>query len=257
VTAVTVPCDRRYTLSRAAYSKRVGHQRRTLWTVATKSPAASPRIVQVRGAAAVRTTVQGAPTERCSNNIQFVGKSLAIVGLGKQTAYQKGYRRKLQGIFLAPGFLIRFLRASIGAVERLAIQRKAIHRNLRYLLVRKGIYSDATEGWNSAIETCGGDKSERLGSFPAFERCHRLTSTGQSLSLYSGHRCVSSTARTLLTLPDRGGLQSATFHTLRTYLSPPHKLLQGWLRSFPDSGPPPAIFQEALDWLKLQRTTDN
>ena len=61
----------------------------------------------------------------------------------------------------------------------------------------------------------------------------------------------------LLTLPDRGGLQSVTFHTLRTYLTVLHKLLQGWLKSGPDLGPPPAIFKEAQDWLKLQKTTDS
>jgi hypothetical protein len=75
---------------------------------------------------------------------------------------------------------------------------------------------------------------------------------GSVISLCSGHRCVSSTARMLLALPERGGLQSATFHTLRTYLTPLHKLLQGWLNSFPDLGPAPTIFQEAREWLKME-----
>jgi hypothetical protein len=69
-------------------------------------------------------------------------------------------------------------------------------------------------------------------------------------SLYSGHRSVSSTARMLLRQRDRGGLQSATFHTLRTYLTPLHKLLKSWLKSFPNVGPLPCILQEAVDWLK-------
>ena len=77
------------------------------------------------------------------------------------------------------------------------------------------------------------------------------------LSLCSGHRSVSSTARMLLALPDRGGLQTATFHTLRTYLTPANKLLQRWLESAPNLSPPPPIFLEAQEWLKLQKTTDS
>jgi hypothetical protein len=69
-------------------------------------------------------------------------------------------------------------------------------------------------------------------------------------SLYSGHRPVSATARTLLRQPDRGGLQSATFHTLRTYLTPLHKLLKAWLKSFPNVGSLPCILQETVDWFK-------
>ena len=76
------------------------------------------------------------------------------------------------------------------------------------------------------------------------------------ISLYSGDRSVSFTARMLLTLPDQGGLQLASFHTLRTYLTPLRKRLKGWLKPFPDLGPPPAILQEALDWLKLQKKSD-
>src|ERR1700730_8347671 len=74
---------------------------------------------------------------------------------------------------------------------------------------------------------------------------------GAIASVYSGHRAVSSTARMLLAQPDRGGLQSATFHTLRTYLTHVHKLLKDWLRPFPrDLGPLPCILQESVDWLK-------
>jgi hypothetical protein len=73
---------------------------------------------------------------------------------------------------------------------------------------------------------------------------------GAIVSVYYGHRSVSSTARMLLAQPDLGGMQSATFHTLRTYLTPLHKLLKNWLRSFPDMGPLPCILQEAVEWLK-------
>jgi hypothetical protein len=77
------------------------------------------------------------------------------------------------------------------------------------------------------------------------------------VSLCSGRRCLSSTAITLLTLPDRGGLQSATFHILRTYLTPLHKLLQAWLKPFPDLRPPPAILKEAKNWRKMQKKADS
>src|SRR3981081_3268958 len=73
---------------------------------------------------------------------------------------------------------------------------------------------------------------------------------GAIVSVYSGHRSVSSTARMLLVPSDRGGLQSATFHTLRTCLTPLHKLLKNWLRSFPDMGPMPCILREMVEWLK-------
>jgi hypothetical protein len=73
---------------------------------------------------------------------------------------------------------------------------------------------------------------------------------GAIVSVYYGHRSVSYTAGMLLAQRDRGGLQSATFHTLRTYLTPLHKLLKNWLRSYPDMGPTPCILQEAVDWLK-------
>ena len=73
---------------------------------------------------------------------------------------------------------------------------------------------------------------------------------GAIVSVYYGHRSVSSTARMLLARRDRGGLQSATFHTLRTYLTPLHKLLKDWLRAFPNMGPTPCILQEAVNWLK-------
>jgi hypothetical protein len=69
-------------------------------------------------------------------------------------------------------------------------------------------------------------------------------------SVYSGHRSVSSTARMLMAQTDRGGLQSATFHTLRTYLTPLHRILKGWLRARPNVGPLPCILQETVDWFK-------
>jgi hypothetical protein len=73
------------------------------------------------------------------------------------------------------------------------------------------------------------------------------------VSLYCGHRPVSSTARMLLAQPDRGGLQSATFHTLRTYLTPLNRRLKDWHRPFPNVGPRPRILQEAVEWLKHKR----
>jgi hypothetical protein len=73
---------------------------------------------------------------------------------------------------------------------------------------------------------------------------------GAIASVYSGHRSVSSTARMLLAQRDPGGLQSATFHTLRTYITPLHKLVKAWLNSCPDVVPLPCILQEAVDWLK-------
>jgi hypothetical protein len=36
-------------------------------------------------------------------------------------------------------------------------------------------------------------------------------------------------ARQLLNQPDRGGLQSASFHTLRTYLTPVARILNDWM----------------------------
>ncbi len=69
-------------------------------------------------------------------------------------------------------------------------------------------------------------------------------------------RSVSYTARMVLAQPDRGGLQAATFHTLRTYLTPLNKLLKDWLRSFPNVGPLPCILQETVDWLKDLKDKD-
>jgi hypothetical protein len=61
-------------------------------------------------------------------------------------------------------------------------------------------------------------------------------------------RSVSRVARMLLAQPDRGGLQSATFQTLRTYLTAPRKILLAWLKPFPKLGPPPDFFKEAQAW---------
>jgi hypothetical protein len=75
--------------------------------------------------------------------------------------------------------------------------------------------------------------------------------------LSSSPRAVTYTARQLLNQPDRGGLQSATFHTLRTYLTPVSRILNDWRESGFASGSPPAIFQEAQSWLQKQKPTDN
>jgi hypothetical protein len=64
-------------------------------------------------------------------------------------------------------------------------------------------------------------------------------------------------AKQLLNQPDRGGLQSATFHTLRTYLTPVARILNDWNESGYASGSPPAIFQEAQSWLQKQKPTDS
>ena len=70
--------------------------------------------------------------------------------------------------------------------------------------------------------------------------------------LSMGHRPVSSTARMLLKEHDRGGLQSATFQTLRTYLTPVHGLLHRGLKYAADLAATPAIYQEAQKWLAKQ-----
>jgi hypothetical protein len=74
-----------------------------------------------------------------------------------------------------------------------------------------------------------------------------------SILLLCGRRSVSRVARMLLALPDRGGLQSATFETLRTYLTAPHVLLQAWLKPFHNLGPPPDFFKEAQEWQNMQK----
>ena len=61
-------------------------------------------------------------------------------------------------------------------------------------------------------------------------------------------RSASFVARWLLRLPNRGGLQAATFHTLRTYLTPINKQVGKWRRSI-YVDPVPDVVQEALKWL--------
>jgi hypothetical protein len=56
-----------------------------------------------------------------------------------------------------------------------------------------------------------------------------------------------------LNQPDRGGLQSVTFHTLRTYLTLVARILNDWSESDFASGSPPAIFREAQSWLQKQK----
>jgi len=77
------------------------------------------------------------------------------------------------------------------------------------------------------------------------------------ISMTFGHGTVSNTARIILNSPNRGELQNATFHTLRTYLTPVHKLWLRWLsqalaggRPFP---PVPEIFREAELWYEINR----
>ena len=55
-------------------------------------------------------------------------------------------------------------------------------------------------------------------------------------------------ARWLLGLPERGSLQTATFHTLRTYLTPINKQVRKWRRSS-YADPVPDVVQDAQKWL--------
>lgn len=70
--------------------------------------------------------------------------------------------------------------------------------------------------------------------------------------LGAGYHSVSAIARMLLREPDRGALQAATFHTLRTYLTPVHRILHQWRASGFASGSTPAIYQETQNWLQQQ-----
>jgi hypothetical protein len=71
----------------------------------------------------------------------------------------------------------------------------------------------------------------------------------QAVILLSAKNSVSSVARLLLAFPDRGGLQSATFHTLRTYLTLLYQEMEGWLNH---SSPAPPIVEEAHSWLRFR-----
>jgi hypothetical protein len=79
----------------------------------------------------------------------------------------------------------------------------------------------------------------------------------EAILVLVGRRRVSRVARALLAVPDRGGLQSATFETLRTYLTSPHRILQEWLKSSPKLGPAPEFFLEAQNWKNIQLATKN
>ena len=61
-------------------------------------------------------------------------------------------------------------------------------------------------------------------------------------------RSASFVARWLLSVPDRGCLQTATFHTLRTYLTPINKQVRNWRRSL-YADPVPEVVQDAQKWL--------
>jgi hypothetical protein len=73
----------------------------------------------------------------------------------------------------------------------------------------------------------------------------------QTVVLLCSGSSVSSVARLLLAFPDRGGMQSATFHTLRTYLTLLHKHLEVRVS---DSSSLPAILMEAHYWLRMQNS---
>ena len=83
--------------------------------------------------------------------------------------------------------------------------------------------------------------SSRLRALPAetFYRAIVLLAMGRSASFV---------ARWLLGLPDRGSLQTATFHTLRTYLTPINRQVRKWRQSrYAD--PVPEVVQDAQKWL--------
>jgi len=79
----------------------------------------------------------------------------------------------------------------------------------------------------------------------------------EAILLLLGRRRVSRVARALLAVPDRGGLKSASFETLRTYLTSPHTILMAWLEPFPHLGPPPKFFLEAQHWKNVQLVTNS
>jgi hypothetical protein len=61
-------------------------------------------------------------------------------------------------------------------------------------------------------------------------------------------RSASYVAQWLMNLPDRGCLQTATFHTLRTYLTPINKQVRKWRRAF-YADPTPDVVRDAQKWL--------
>ena len=88
--------------------------------------------------------------------------------------------------------------------------------------------------------------SSRLKTLPetAFHQAVMLLVMGGSASFV---------ARWLLGLPDRGSLQTATFHTLRTYLTPINKQVRKWRRSS-YADPAPEVVRDAERW--LNQTTE-
>jgi hypothetical protein len=127
---------------------------------------------------------------------------------------------------------------------------KEVKGKICYLIARTGVYSVKDRVKLNKLrhaETQARENGVTISRLRAMPPEHFYEATA---SVDSGHRFVSSTARMLLAQRDRGGLQSATFHTLRTYLAPLHKLLKDWLRSFPDTGRMPFILQGAVEWLK-------
>ena len=83
--------------------------------------------------------------------------------------------------------------------------------------------------------------SLRLRTLPDRAFCH-------AVALLAMGGSASFVARWLLGLPDRGSLQTATFHTLRTYLTPINKQVRKWRRSsYADAVPD--VVQDAQKWI--------
>ena len=74
----------------------------------------------------------------------------------------------------------------------------------------------------------------------------------RAIVLLAMGRSGSYVARWLLGLPDRGSLQTATFHTLRTYLTPINRQVRKWRRSS-YADPVPDVVQDAQKWLSQPR----
>lgn len=72
----------------------------------------------------------------------------------------------------------------------------------------------------------------------------------QTIIMLTANNSVSSVARLLHAFPDRGGLQSATFHTLRTYLTLLYQEMEGWLNG---SSLAPPVVDEAYSWLRMRK----
>jgi hypothetical protein len=70
-----------------------------------------------------------------------------------------------------------------------------------------------------------------------------------AVALLTMGRSASFVARWLLSQSDRGCLQTATLHTLRTYLTPINKEVRKWRRSF-CLDPMPDVVRDAQKWLR-------